>query len=210
MNNTVSILLLIAGLLIISSIKAQTSAPTLSFGLDRVLFGNSPLDADLLASIIAERQDDLKKRIVEKEILTPMLANSAFVTQNYVYSLIKNLMNENDKNILKKEVMELTSNYALVYTLSEMYLQLSWDEIQKRTYLDSIRPYPMKKGEEYTLNTSAVAPFDKYEFTKQKLALSDSLYFTIISIHLKKIKTKFVLVHNLNLIKNCLFSNFTS
>ncbi len=179
MNNTVSILLLIAGLLIISSIKAQTSAPTLSFGLDRVLFGNSPLDADLLASIIADRQDDLKKRIVEKEILSPMFAGSAFVTQNYVYSLIKNLMNEKDKNILKKEVMELTSNYALVYTLSEMYLQLSWDEIQKGTYLDSIHAFPMKKGEEYTLNTSAVAPFDKYEFTKQKLALSDSLYFTI-------------------------------
>jgi hypothetical protein len=179
MNNVAPFLLLLAGLLIISNLKAQSSAPTLSFGLDRVLFGNSPLDADLLASIIADRQDDLKKRIVEKEILSPMFSNSAFVTQDYVHGLITNLMNEKDKNILKKEVMELTSNYALVYTLSEMYLQLSWDEIQKGTYLDSIGAFPMKKGEEFSLNSSAIAPFDTYEFTKQKLALSDSLYFTI-------------------------------
>lgn len=179
MNQSLSLLLLLAGLVAFTSIQAQGVAPTLSFGLDRVLFGHSPLDTDLLASIIADKQDDLKKRIVEKEILSPSLGNSAFVTQNYVYAIIKNLMNEKDKNILKKEVMEQTSNYALVYTLSEMYLQLSWDEIQKGTYLDSIGAKTKAKDEEFFLKTGKITQFDKHEFTKQKLALTDSLIFQI-------------------------------
>lgn len=167
------------GLFFINLANAQNYSPTLSFGLDRVLFGSTPLDADILASIIAEKQDDLKKRIVEKEILSPLLSNSSFVTKNFLYSLVKNLMNEKDKNILKKEIMEHTSNYALVYTLAEMYLQMSWNELKNGTYLDSIHALPYPKNEKFTLNTEVLSNVHSSEFIQQKLALSDSLLFQI-------------------------------
>lgn len=117
---------------------AQESAPSLSIGLDNVLFGKGVIDVDLLTEIISEKQDELKKRIVEKEILKPVFKNSSFATSNYAFSVVKELMNEKDKTVLKKEVMEHTVNYAVICAFAEMYLQLSWNDMKTGKYFQNL------------------------------------------------------------------------
>ncbi len=197
MNSVLTFFLFAAGLLIISNVKAQGPTPTLSFGLDRVLFGASSLDTEILAAIIADKQDELKKRVVEKEILTPIIASSSFATKNFIFSVVKNLMNEKDKNVLKKELLEQTSNYALVFTLAEMYLQLSWDEISEGTYLDSIKALPCPKSEVFSLQAESVKHVSSGDFAQHKLTLTDSLQFKILRNGTKGKEVEMVNFNNL-------------
>ncbi len=116
-------LLLIAALCVSAFSFSQLTAPTLSLGLDQVLFGKGTIDVELLAEIITEKQEELKKRIIEKEILEPVFNNSSFTARNYVFASVDNLMNEKDKNVLKKQLMIETSNFAVIYAIAELYLQ---------------------------------------------------------------------------------------
>ncbi|NVK66504.1 MAG: hypothetical protein HWE22_18070 [Flavobacteriales bacterium] len=109
-------------LFFVSFAYPQEVPPTLSFGLDKVLFGKGVIDVDLLTDIIAEKQDELKSRIIEQHILEPVFKNTSFATRNYVFSVVRDLLHEKDKNVLKKQVMEQTVNYAVIYAISELFV----------------------------------------------------------------------------------------
>lgn len=131
---------------------AQEVSPSLSFGLDQVLFGKGIIDVELLTRIIEEKQDELKKRVIEQAVLEPIFKETSFATKNYVFSVVHDLLNEKDKNVIKKNVMEQTVNYAVIYSIAEMYVQLNWENILKdpnlivptRLSIDMKNPYTSK------------------------------------------------------------------
>ena len=115
--------------------QSQETSPTLSFGLNEVLFGKGVIDVELLTRIIEEKQDELKKRIIEKQVLEPVFKETSFATKNYIFTVVHELLNEKDKNVIKKQLMEHTVNYAVIYSIAEMYVQLSIQDIKSGTFL---------------------------------------------------------------------------
>ncbi|MFT7613110.1 MAG: hypothetical protein ACI9J3_002080 [Parvicellaceae bacterium] len=121
MNKLFTLLLIISGSISI----AQESAPTLSIGIDKVLFSKGGLDIELISEIIASKQDELKKTIVKREILKRVNREGCFATKNYAYNVVDVILNERNKGVLQREILEHTANYAFVYGISELYLRLS-------------------------------------------------------------------------------------
>jgi len=121
MNKLFTLLLIISGSISI----AQESAPTLSLGIDKVLFSKGGLDVELISEIIASKQDELKKTIVKREILKRVNQEGCFATKNYAYNVVDVILNERNKGVLQREILEHTANYAFVYGISELYLRLS-------------------------------------------------------------------------------------
>ncbi|MBL4704645.1 MAG: hypothetical protein JKY54_08995 [Flavobacteriales bacterium] len=117
-------------------VSAQESAPTLSMGIDKVLFSKGGLDVGLISEIIASKQDELKKTIVKKEILRRVNQEGCFATRNYAYNVVDVILNERNKGVLKREILEYTANYAFVYGISELYLRLACESDQ--TLLSSV------------------------------------------------------------------------
>lgn len=176
--------------LINSFAYSQETSPSLSLGLDQVLFGKGVIDVDLLTSIISEKQGELKNRIVEQEILRPVFENSPFVTKNYAYAVVKELMNERDKNVLKKELLEHSVNYAVVHGIAEMYLQLNWESLKKdaKTFFNEVDPtdslnacydlilYDPKATELKKMWTDYKQPFLAADYTGMKLYLMNKVW----------------------------------
>ncbi len=111
--------------LIASSFYGQESAPTLSIGIDKVLFSKGALDVELISQMIASKQDELKNTIVKKEILKRINQEGSFATRNYAFNVVDVILNERNKGVLKREILEHTANFAFVYGVSELYLRLA-------------------------------------------------------------------------------------
>lgn len=106
-------------------IQAQTTeeAPSLSIGLDKMIFSKGTIDVEVLSSIISKKQDELKKELVKRAMLD-FLGKGSFTFQNYGENVLKLVLNEKNKQVLTREILEYTSNLALVYGFTELYLQL--------------------------------------------------------------------------------------
>lgn len=188
---------LLASINFTSHTNAQEGPPSLSFGLNEVLFGKGVIDVDVLATIIAEKQEELKSRIVEREILEPVYEDACFANKNYVFSVVKNLMNERDKNILKKELMEHTSNYALVYTLAEMYLELTWNEFtvdqeDKDSYFSNLcLKSPSLNAVMLEMNNELIESFHSNDYPRLKLTLTNKLKIDLTNTEQKKEQLEF-------------------
>ena len=104
---------------------AQTTeeAPSLSIGLDKMIFSKGTIDVEVLSNIISKKQDELKKELVKRAILG-FLGEGSFTFQNYGENVLKLVLNEKNKQVLTREILEYTSNLALVYGFTELYLQL--------------------------------------------------------------------------------------
>lgn len=106
---------------------AQTEqAPTLTLGLNELVgFKKGVIDVELLSEIIANKQDEIKKEIIKREILEPIYDKGNFMYYNYALNVTNLLLKEKNKKVISREVLEYTSNFALVYGFTELYLQLA-------------------------------------------------------------------------------------
>ncbi|MCU0392164.1 MAG: hypothetical protein MUE81_13685, partial [Thermoflexibacter sp.] len=106
---------------------AQTEqAPTLTLGLNELVgFKKGVIDVELLSEIIANKQDEIKKEIIKRELLEPIAEHGNFMYYNYAYNVSSLLLKEKNKKVITKEILEYTSNFALVYGFTELYLQLA-------------------------------------------------------------------------------------
>jgi hypothetical protein len=118
---------------------AQTEqAPTLTLGLNELVnFKKGVIDVELLSSIISAKQEEIKKEIIKREILAPIHDKGNFMYYNYALNVTNLLLKEKNKKVISREVLEYTSNFALVYGFTELYLQLAirTDDINLRNFI---------------------------------------------------------------------------
>lgn len=108
-----------------TSLYGQEKAPSLSVGLDQLIFGKGVLDVELISQIVAEKQDELKNTIVSKEILKRINREGCFATRNYAFSVVNLLLEEKNKTVLKKDLLEYSANYAYVFGMAELYARIA-------------------------------------------------------------------------------------
>lgn len=118
--------------------KAQTGA-NLVLGLDELVYSKGNLDTELISQIIAGKQKELKTEFMKRFVLRNFNQGS-FAFSNFMASSLDLLLNEKNKKVVTREIMEHATNLALVYGFAEMYLQAEW-----RKNKDSAKLHPIFK-----------------------------------------------------------------
>jgi hypothetical protein len=106
------------------SLAQVESPPSLALGVAGVIGEKGSIDIDVLAQLISEKQGELKKEFIKKTIFQD-LDNHSYVVWEYMYNSLNVLLESESKEAIKKNLLKNTTNLALVYGFSELYLQLS-------------------------------------------------------------------------------------
>jgi hypothetical protein len=100
----------------------QASAPTLQLGLDGISLGKGNLDAQLIMEIIAEKQREVKIKVVQNLLLNK-LAGGGGIIYNYGDNVLRTVIEEKDAAVRTRKIMEATVNLVFVHMMAEYYLK---------------------------------------------------------------------------------------
>lgn len=133
------ILLVSFSILIINLQAQEATAPSLQVGLSGIKFSKGDLDAALIAEIIAEKQKEVKTKLV-KEMLLKNIGVDNGLFYAYIDNAIEIIANEKDESIRVKNLLENTVNLAFVISYTEYYLRTlekdsdGWKNIKKLAF----------------------------------------------------------------------------
>lgn len=140
-----SLLSLIFSLCSFSALFAQTiGAPTLTAGVDGVLFQRGTLDAELIAAMIAEKQQEIKSEAAQRFVLNQLECGS-FTMWNFARRNIETLLREKEPDVISKEILRNGAELMLVYGFAEYYLA----DLAKKSREDSLQEHEKKFLLEY-------------------------------------------------------------
>lgn len=121
-----------------NNIEHQT--PTLQLGLNGLSFAKGDLDAQLIMEIIAEKQSEVKLKIVQNMFLKN-LKNSGGTVYNYGSNLLKVMVEEQNQEIRTRLVLENTVNLVFAYSFAEYIRNLKDNNINiilKDLYINAL------------------------------------------------------------------------
>ncbi len=101
------------------SSRAQVS-PTLGVGLEQLTMNKGTIDVQVLTEIIMEKQKELKEEAL-KRYLFRLFPDNSYTTKHYLQSAIHILLNEKNPHVIEKELLELTTNYAVALGVANAY-----------------------------------------------------------------------------------------
>ena len=107
---------------------AQTN-PTLAVGLETLTMNKGTIDVEVLTKIIMEKQKELKGEAL-KRFMFKMFPQSNYTTKFYIQNCLNVLLNEKNPQVIEKEVLELTTNYALALGVAYAFVEIDGDEIR--------------------------------------------------------------------------------
>ncbi len=107
----------------IYTLKAQDDirvhqAPSLQLGLNGLTYSKGDLDAQLIMQIIAEKQQEIKVRLIENMFLNGV-DKSGGTIYNYTSNILNSITQEANPEIRTKIILESTVNFAFVYHFTE-------------------------------------------------------------------------------------------
>jgi len=96
-------------------------APSLQLGLNGLTFSKGDLDAQLIMEIIAEKQQELKVRLVENMFLESLQKTGGTV-YNYATNVLKGVTQEPNSEARTRIILENTVNLVFVFSFAEYIL----------------------------------------------------------------------------------------
>jgi hypothetical protein len=128
--------------------KAQESQdPSLSVGLESLTFGKGTIDVDALRKVLIRKQNELKREGL-KRFVFKKLPDYHYTTKLFLQNSITTLIDENNQNIIEKELLELSTNYSLILGFANIYEQIYYQKNKDSittVYFDSIKPKMSKE-----------------------------------------------------------------
>jgi hypothetical protein len=110
-------------LLLSVGLLAQTPGPpSLAIGAGKVLYDKGSLDAELISTIIATKQDEVKNELASRLILSK-LENESYVIRNFAETNINLLLKEKNLQVIKKELLRNASELMITSATLEFYLR---------------------------------------------------------------------------------------
>lgn len=119
-------LLLIFALVFGLSVRAQIGGPSLAAGIEGIVYNKGTLDAELIAEIVAQKQEEIKQQLI-KNLILGNLEYGSVAFREYAVNALQLLLNERNKNVMTKELLEYSVNLGLVYGFGEYYLSSAWN-----------------------------------------------------------------------------------
>jgi hypothetical protein len=116
-------LLILFALTIFFQVKAQdlNEAPSLQVGLSGIKFSKGNLDPELVAEIIAEKQKEVKVKLIKNMLLNNLgVDNGLFYA--YIDHTIEILTTEKNEDTRVKNLLENTINLAFVVSYADYYV----------------------------------------------------------------------------------------
>jgi hypothetical protein len=108
-------------LLISASIGWASDGAQLTMTDGKPEYKKGSLDVDALTAVIAEKQDELKNRIV-KEIVLKYFENTNYASYLYVSRTLTSLLTVKNKSVMKQELLKNTADYVLVFAFTQLFL----------------------------------------------------------------------------------------
>jgi len=127
-------------LLIILSmpLKAQEAeSPTLSVGLESLTFGQGTIDVEALKRVVARKQNELKREGL-KRFVFDRLPEYNYTSKLFLQSCILTILEEKNQNIVERELLELSTNYAIVMGFSELMYPYDRKKVVKMPNVERI------------------------------------------------------------------------
>lgn len=151
MKHLKSILLLLLTLFIIN-VNAQEiehKPPTLQVGLDGINFSKGSLDPEIIARIVAEKQDEIKIKIIQNSFLKKIYGSGGTI-YNYADNIIKGIVQESDTDVRTRKIMESTVNLVFVYAFVDFYLKEAHKKPIYQTNLENLaKGYKLTKLKDF-------------------------------------------------------------
>lgn len=120
-NHVFSLLLILLPLFAFGQEDLGHKSPTLQVGLSGLSFSRGDLDAALVAEIIAEKQKEVKVKLIKNMLLNKLGVDNglfyAFIDQN-----IEILLTEKDEDTRVKNILENVVNLAFVVSYTQYYM----------------------------------------------------------------------------------------
>lgn len=120
-------ILLLSILLFNSFLFAQVN-PTLAVGLEKLTMNKGTIDVEVLTEIIMSKQKELKQEAL-KRFMFKMFPEANFTTKYYVQNCLNVLLNEKNPQVIEKEILELTTNYALSLGVAYVVMRSKTQEL---------------------------------------------------------------------------------
>lgn len=103
--------------------ESQGIAPSLQVGLSGIKFNKGILDEELIASLIAKKQNEVKIKVV-KDMLLSTLRNSGETYYAFTDNTINTVLLETDESVRLRNLMENSVNFAFVHGLALYILEM--------------------------------------------------------------------------------------
>ncbi len=126
-QHLLSFLLLFGSLTIIAQEETSHEAPTLQVGLGGLNFQKGILDSELILTIIAEKQQEVKAELIKNMLLGKLdLGGGAFYM--YVDNVISTLLSKKDVEITNRALLESTINIVFTYAFVDYFVRTASSE----------------------------------------------------------------------------------
>ncbi|MCB0806823.1 MAG: hypothetical protein KDC05_13585 [Bacteroidales bacterium] len=161
---------ILSGIFYCGVVSGQGVSPTLSAGLNGLVYEKGAIDVELLSDIIASKQDELKQEAIKRYVYSN-LPDKCYTLNFFSRNVADVLLTEKNKKVIEKQVLENLSNFALVYGFSEFYLQTGLkNKPADKDSTDLQRLYSRMIQDDSTL-PSASQTIQKYGFSLRFLVM---------------------------------------
>ena len=125
-------------MLFLYNINYSQINPTLGIGLETLTMNKGTIDVEVLTKIIMEKQKELKKEAL-KRFMFKMFPDTNYTTRFYVQNCLNILLNEKNPQVIEKEVLELTTNYAIALGVTNAFIFIDNENKSKKNILSEIK-----------------------------------------------------------------------
>ncbi len=140
-------------------------APTLQVGLSGINFSKGNLDAELIAEIIAEKQNEVKVRLIKNMFLEKLgVKNGLFYT--FIDNNINIILKEKDEDTRVKNLLENTVNLSFVIGYTEYYVRTLKKDSENWNTLKSLAISYDVKEEVFNQDKISLRDFTRIDFIR--------------------------------------------
>lgn len=161
------------------------AVPTLGVGLEALTLNKGTIDVEVLTKIIMEKQKELKNEAL-KRFMFKMFPETNYTSRYYVQNCLNILLNEKNPQVIEKEILELTTNYAISLGLTKALITLNDDIVFDVSNLSEAKSVSESKT---SIDKSKIQPISYDERIKK---LRDTNYksskITRLTESIKKVK----------------------
>lgn len=153
--------------------SVEHSAPSLQLGLDGISFTKGDLDAQLIIEMVAEKQKEIKIKLVENMLLSKLYQKgTSGMVYNYTSNVLNSFLTEPNPEIRTKTVLENTVNAVFAYSFA--------DHIYRNSKKITTSPVGNKIDDKIGYNlTKIISTLELPDNTRKRLAsgVIDNDYF---------------------------------
>lgn len=124
--------LLLIFALLYGFLSYSQAGPTLGVGLEALTLNKGTIDVEVLTKIIMKKQKELKNEAL-KRFMFKMFPETNYTSRYYVQNCLNILLNEKNPQVIEKEILELTTNYAIALGLTKALIELNDNNVFEAT-----------------------------------------------------------------------------